>query len=437
MKKYVRSLDLQYAQEVEWRQPDRYRHLFALAKNGKLAVQGAGLSIAACSFGQASAVINMLRFNRILGFDGANETVEVEAGCTLAKLHTFLMPRGYWLAVQPGYPDLTVGGCIADNVHGKSHYRDGSFDRYVVSLKLFHPDRGVVTLSPTEEPAAFELTLGGFGLTGVILSAVIRVQRIRANAIRLKHVRVRGLPDTLDTLSQFKESHDFLYSWNDLSRFDSRLGQGFVVAGLLAQHDEELPQPRRSGWIDPNRWKLPLPLLNRLTLPLANRIYATLNRGERERVSDIEAGLFPWLTKTFYFESFGRTGVIEPQILVPDETAPSMVAEFESLVRRHRQPFAVASFKLFRGERKLLRFDGSGVSFSLQIPATRGTRALCEELDGIATAHGAITNLIKDSRLSRTTARAQYPQFDLFAERLRAMDPKRVFSTAVSERLGL
>jgi len=422
---------------VEWRRADRYRHLLGLAADRKLAVQGAGLAIVARCFGEASDVINMQRFDRILAFDAVEEAVEVESGCTLTKLHQFLMPRGYWLAVQPGYPDLTIGGCIAGNVHGKNHYRDGCFDRYVVSLKLFHPDHGLVTLSGDRDPEAFELTLGGFGLTGIIVSAVIRVQRVEGNAIRLTHFPVHGLADTFAALSRLKDSHEFLYSWNDLSRYDSRLGQGFVIAGSLIEHEGYLPSVERYGRVDPSRWKLPWPLLNRLTLPLANRIYAILNQGRRERVCQIDAGLFPWLTKTFYFESFGRTGVIEPQLLVPEGTLDSMAGAFEELVRRHRQPFAVASFKLFRGERKLLRFDGTGVSFSLQVPATSTAAVLCGELDRLATAHGAIANLIKDSRISRETVRAQYPEFDLFARRLRSVDPKRLFSTALSERLGL
>ncbi len=437
MRKFCRSVDLQYERKVDWLQPDRYRHLYGLASEGKLSAQGAGLSIAACSIGEASTVINMQNFDRILSFDGETGIVEVEAGCTLAKLHQFLLPRGYWLAVQPGYPYLTIGGCIAGNVHGKNHYRDGCFDRQVISLKVYHPDFGELDVSHTQDSTVFDLTLGGFGLTGIIVSVFLQTQPINVNAIRLKHHPVNGLSETITVLSQLKNTNDILFSWNDLSRYDSRMGQGFVVSGTLEEHQSPTAPARQLWRIDPNRSKIPWPLLNRFTIPIANRLYGSFARRTKTRYCSLDAGIFPWLNKTFYFDSFGRKGVIEPQILVPDEQLPSMLQEFEALLRRYREPFAVASFKLFRGKRKLLRFDGSGVSFSLQIPATKSAKALCEELDSISTRHGAITNLIKDSRLPREVARAQYSEFDKFVKLLREIDPKRLFSNAMSERLGL
>ena len=133
--------------------PDRYR--FIDAPDPDLApriARGGGYSYAAASFGAGSVVQDMRRFNRILGFDPAARIIEVEAGVTLGDVFAVASREGLGLPVQPGYPAITVGGCIAANVHGKNPVREGTFVDSVLDLTLFHPDRGVLRLSPTPCP---------------------------------------------------------------------------------------------------------------------------------------------------------------------------------------------------------------------------------------------------------------------------------------------
>ncbi len=406
-------------------------------KADTIAVQGAGLSIAACSFGETAEVINLSKFDRILDFDPSAMTLEAEAGISLAKIFEFLMPRGYWLPVQPGYPAISLGGCIAGNVHGKDHYRDGSFARWVVSLRLMHPDHGILSLSASDNPELFELTCGGFGLTGAILSAVVRVVPIPGNCVKIRNVPVASLAETFGVLKRLSDECDVLYGWNDLANFGSRLGSGYVVAGKITTIPEP-PRPSRTRCsLNPHRRKLRLGLLNNATLPLVNKAYLALTRAGRKRTTSLYEALFPLVTKTVYFDSFGQRGVIESQVLVPLSNVSGYLTALEGILRRHRQPCAVAHFKLFRGEQRLLRFDGTGLCCALQFPNNAGTRRLLSELDAINIECRAITNLIKDSRLSEAVARAQYPHFGHFAGRLRAFDPRRRFSTALSERVGL
>ncbi len=438
MKRRLRSLDGCYSCEADVFVPDRYRQLFSLAAEGKMAVQGGGVSYTAASFGAGARVINMRRFNRLLGFDPERGTVEAEAGITLGRLGAFLVKRGFTVSVQPGHPQITLGGCIAANVHGKNQYRDGLFAELVEQLRLFHPAHGELTLSAEQNGDLLDLTCGGYGLTGIILSARIRIAPLGGNCFEVTHVPVSDLADTITRLDELKESHDLLYSWNDLARFDRHMGRGYLVAGKLVDREPAPAEPRRLRRLNPHRGSsVGLPLINPLTLPALTAVYYRASRSSGPRILDLTRALFPAADKTFYFGAYGRAGFIEHQILVPDERKRDYLGEFETLVRRHRQPFGLASLKLFRGRQRLLHYNGSGVSFSLHLPNRPGPRALLDALDELNSGYGVITNLIKDSRLSATTARRQYPEFDRFVGRLGAFDPGRLFVTALSERMAI
>jgi decaprenylphospho-beta-D-ribofuranose 2-oxidase len=129
MKQTLTSLDRAYSCETEVFRPDRYRQLLPLGENETLAAQGSATSYAAASFGGGARVVNMSRFNRLLGWDSKNLILEAEAGITLDKLFRFLTPLGYMVLVMSGHPQISLGGCIAANVHGKNQFRDGIFQK--------------------------------------------------------------------------------------------------------------------------------------------------------------------------------------------------------------------------------------------------------------------------------------------------------------------
>ena len=160
MKRVFASLDRHTVRECEFDEPDRYRELFSLTAAKPLIGRGAGVSYVAASFGAGATSIGMRRFNRILAFNEAERWIEIEAGITLGRLYEFLTGRGLCLPVQPGHPQITIGGCIAGNIHGKNQFREGLFGDHVRSLRLFHPSRGLLDLAPEQDAGLFELTVG-------------------------------------------------------------------------------------------------------------------------------------------------------------------------------------------------------------------------------------------------------------------------------------
>src|SRR6266571_127507 len=189
--------------------PDRYR--FWDTGTSQVGIsRGAGLSYSPASFSKSVPSVEHSRFNRLLDFDSDRKILEVETGTTLGQVYRFAAPRGLFLPVQPGHPKITVGGCIGADVHGKNQFRDGTFLVVVESLRLFHPNHGLLELSRSSNPEMFFLTCGGYGLTGNIF-------------------------EFAGDLAHAGAQNELVYSWHDFTARGAAFGRGMMVAGNFAR----------------------------------------------------------------------------------------------------------------------------------------------------------------------------------------------------------
>ena len=440
MKKEFASLDRHTILECEYDQPDRYRQLIAAAAgNSKLITRGAGVSYAGGSFSKYSRSIDVSRFDRILSFDADRRLIEVEAGVSLGKLFQFLTPRGFHLPVQPGHPQVTIGGCIAANVHGKNQFAEGVFGGLVEKLELFHPDHGKFHASASENPDVFELTIGGYGLTGVILSAQLRLLPLPGWKICESRVKVRTLNDGFRELNRLKADYDMIYCWIDLAATGKQFGRGFIVAGKFIQGGNPPELQSRYKQLDPSTQRRFRPtVFSDAAMPQINRIYyyqKTLSKNDRP--VPLFNFLFPAVGNEFFFDFFGPRGLIEQQVLLPYETIDAYLDEFIPMLRRHGRPVALATIKAFQGRQDLLHFNGTGFNFTIEVRNTPENVSFLNSLDELNCRFKGITNIIKDSRLKSDIIKRQYPAYEEFRERLDRYDPARRFSSSISERLAL
>ncbi len=424
--------------EAEWREPDRYRDLLEFAPGRRHIVQGGGLSLSGASFGDGSLVTGMRRFNRILEFDRDSCLIRAEAGISLYELYAFLIDKGLCVAVQPGYPEITLGGCIAANVHGKNQYREGVFGDIVREITLHHPRHGTMRLSREENADLFYMTCGGYGLTGLIVSAQIAVKVIPGEWFRVKNIAVSSLDETVERMMEMRDDYDVLYSWNDLINGRQNLGRGLIVTGQAIANGRSAPPPRRYSRMDPGQAVAPFNALNGLSLPLANEAYHFLNGTLRkEKMVGAFDVFFPFSSWKLYIRAFGSKGFIEHQVLVGHDRIRNYLREFEALVRRFQVPICLATFKIFDGDPKYLNFNGKGISFAIHVPARPDALKLLAEIDALDIDNGATVNIIKDSRVPGSVVEAQYEHFGLMRVRLGEHDPERMFASALSRRLGL
>lgn len=421
------------------RRPDRYRFFDELAAGAPVIPRGAGLSYAAASFGAGATVVEHQLLNRVLGFDDRRKVVEVEAGISLGDLHAFLSGRGLYLPVQPGHPSITVGGCVAADSHGKGHARWGTFSSQVVGLTLFHPRHGILEL--TRGDALLELTCGGYGLTGNILTVELQAESLGPRSFETAVLPVESLAELPRALASAERDWDFVYSWHDLLRFGHGFGRGYLqVARVSENGSSEDAKARASALAAETRGRFRYPLFGGATARAVNAIHS--HRLERRaavapaRVSPFTFQ-FPISGLEVYFHLFGRRGFLEHQVLLPPSAFGAWAERLESRLRAQPVSVTLASGKLFGGESRRLRFSGEGICFALDAQRDRASLEFLSFLDDLALEVGGKPNVIKDSRLPRRIVDASYPEADTFRAELRELDPQRQYRSELSDRLGL
>lgn len=432
--------------------PDRYRDLERLPEGTPRIVRGGGFSYAAASFGGGAVVQDFRRFDRILAFDRASGRLRCEAGATLGKVFATAIGDGWYLPTQPGHPDLTVGGCLAADAHGKNPSQDGTFRRQVLGLTLFHPRIGTVAVDPDERGELFDLTCGGYGLTGHVVDVELQLRRAPV-ACEVRRLPARDLAHTVEVLAEWEGRAALLYSWNDLTAHGAAFGRGFVsvgravddpVAGDRAAKAAAGAAARAAPQVTNGRYgRLPehadtaVPLWNRWSTVAFNRVYrraASLGGPRRLPLFDV---LFPIASKAAYFRLFGRGGLLEYQVLVPRAAFADFARELGRGLRRFSVAPTLGSCKLFAGEGGGLRFDGRGVALAMDLPRRQATPPLLALLDGLTVDAGAIPNAIKDSRLPAAVVARCCPGYEELRRRLRAHDPDRIYRSELSQRLEL
>lgn len=421
-------------------QPDRYRYWRNDGLENPRISRGAGLSYAAASFLNGGLSVSHRSFDRITDFDSTRGVVEVEAGISLFHLHRFLTMHGLYLPIQPGHGRISVGGCIAADVHGKNQSRDGTFINQVESVTLVHPSHGLLELSRQDNAELFYLTCGGYGLTGHIVRA-----RLRASPAPTAWVAVQAaiFADAAEGFAKLRRStgeSDFAYTWHDMASAGGGFGSGYLFQARFVEQDHTVPSldeepPALSA---ERRGQLPFSLLNGWSARALNLVYRSRQKPVMEgQTVALQDALFPVHKAQAYFMLFGAPGFREYQAIIPDAAIDGYVEAVRTFVRAQSIPVTLSSAKAFTGTPELLRFTGSGICLALNVPAGAAAYRFMASLDERVVALGGVPNIIKDSRLPRAVLDACYPGADLFRQRLRTFDPKRLFRSDLSERLGL
>ncbi len=428
------------ADSVE-QEPDRYRYFDKCDSESYAIPRGAGLSYAAASFGSQGTSVSHRQFNRIVNFHPDKKTVEVEVGITLHELFGFLSSHNLYLPVQPGFGGITVGGCIAADVHGKNQAKDGLFNSQVDSLVLFHAEHGMLQLSASENPDIFDLTCGGYGLTGQILTAVLRLQDMPGSCVTLTSRAFVDFQSGFQLLEDTAKTNDFVYSWHDMACGKGRIGRGVLHTANFNNHplqESHVAGVRKPTLSAANRAILPFNAYHKFTMPAVNGCYRFLNRNRAEgRSLCLAEALFPVHKSQSYFGLFGKPGFHEYQVILPSHKALEYVEAVSELAEDMSIVITLASAKTFLGDSRLLRFTGTGLCFAINFPRSGLSARFASQLDSLLIELGGIPNIIKDSRLPQCVVDNCYREADTFRALLVDFDKKRLYRSELSERLGL
>lgn len=431
------SFDRQFHARVRVQRPDRYRLLGALPADAPRIARGGGVSYVGASFGAGTISQDLGAFDRLLAFDADDGHLTVEAGARIGDVQRFALARGWYLAVAPGHPRASIGGCIAADVHGKNPARDGTFRAQVEAFELHAPNRGSVVASAERNPELFAATCAGFGLTGTITRVRLRLAR-PPGALVLRRVPVRTLAEAARVLREAANA-PLLYGWHDGRA--AHFGRGVIRIGLVsdAPAAQRATPPSAARDLPASIAPLPFTLWNRAGIAAANRWLGARWCRAGQAPLALEAALFPLNDARLYFAGYGKAGMAEAQWLVPHARFEAFAAALAERVARDRPRIALIASKLFAGVADGFGFDGAGIALAIQIPAPAESsqRAFLEALAEHAIDHGGRPNLIKDSTLDAATARRAIGDFEAARARLAAHNPGALHSSELARRIGL
>lgn len=345
---------------------------------------------------------------RFIAFDPEAGVLRAEAGTTLGEVTELVLGKGWLPPVLPGTRFVTLGGAVANDIHGKNHHRAGAFGRHVRALGLRRSDGSDSTLQPGDP--LFEATVAGLGLTGLITWVEIQLERVASGWVRAEGVRFRSLEEleTLDDAS--RDTHAHTVAWVDGLARGASLGRGVYFRGNVAEGPSRLP--RR-----PSPIAIPLQapefLLSPSLLRTFNSLYDHLPRW-RSRTS-VWKFFHPLDSLGSWNRLYGRRGFFQHQSVVPDlEGVRALLA----LTSTRGQGSFLSVLKRFGSLSSpgMLSFPRPGWTLALDIP-NRGeeTLACLEEMDAVVRTHGGAIYPAKDARMSGETFRLGYPRLDAFA----------------------
>ncbi len=413
-----------------------------LDRRGTIA-RGLGRSYGDAATNRDGQVLGMAGLDRYLGFDPAAATLRCEAGVSLAQIIADFAPRGFFPMITPGTKYVTVGGCIANDVHGKAHHAQGTFATCVDAITVLLASGEVVEASRTEHPELFWGCFGGMGLLGVILTATIRLRRIETSYFRQRAIVVPHLEAMLDALDEHDRSFPYSVATLDVVAQGAKLGRGVVVVGDLATRDD-LPESLRAEPLrisGPPRITVPFDLpqlsLNRVTVRAVNAVIQGLLR-RTPAVGHYEGFFYPLDKIGHWNRGYGRRGFTQYQFVVPFEGGRAAMRRIlETIVSSGLLPFLNVLKRFGPAGEGVLSFPAPGYTLAIDFPIRDGTVALLHRLDAQVLEAGGRIYLGKDSFVQAETFAKMYPAIERWHAIKQRYDPQGVFTSDLARRVGL
>ncbi|WP_296743903.1 FAD-binding oxidoreductase [Mesorhizobium sp.] len=383
------------------------------AQPGSLLGYGNGRSYGDSCQNDAGMVVDMRPLNRIRGFDAETGILEADAGVLLSDIIAHAAPYGFFPAAVPGTQFVTLGGAIANDVHGKNHHRRGTFGCHVEAFALLRSDGRIRRCSETDNVHLFRATIGGMGLTGLILSASIRLMRVPSLDIIERATRFRDLGEFFDLAEAADQANEYAVAWIDQLAGGHRSGRGLLFTGNHAERGSHAASPassRLSVSVQP-----PFNVLNGPFLTVFNTAYRwKKGRSSAPRQTGYQGFFFPLDGVRDWNRLYGPRGLFQHQSVVPEGAARRAVPALLEAARHAGQGSFLTVLKRFGGARSpaLLSFPRPGYTLTLDFP-NKGERTLklLAELDRITIEAGGAVNPYKDARMGPGTFAASFPEW--------------------------
>jgi decaprenylphospho-beta-D-ribofuranose 2-oxidase len=412
------------------------------ASRGVIA-RGLGRSYGDPAQNAGGLVIDMTGCNRIHCLDSERGLAVVDAGVSLEELMRAALPLRLWIPVLPGTRQVTVGGAIAADIHGKNHHSAGSFGNHVRSLQLVTADGSLCTLTPEDE--LFWATVGGMGLTGIIVRATLALTHVESAYFIVDTDRTANLDELMALLTDGSDDrYDYSAAWFDALSTGARLGRAVLTRGRLARREELPPKLRRAGlafeapqlFTAPNVF--PNGLANRVSFgALSEAWYRKAPARRRDEVQNLTTFYHPLDMIGQWNRAYGSRGFLQYQFVVPFGTEDAVRRIVEQIARSGHVSFLNVLKRFGAASAAPLSFPHPGWTITVDFPIRRGLAEFCDRLDEQVLEVGGRLYLAKESRTSAATVAGMYPRIEEWRKIRAAADPGGVFASDLSRRLEL
>lgn len=350
--------------------------------------------------------IHMKHFRRMLSFDSETGVLVAEAGVLLSDVIEIFLPRGWFPTVTPGTKFVTLGGMIAADVHGKNHHKDGSLRNYVDWIDVIVADGSLKRCSKEQNSELFEWTLGGMGLTGIVVRAAMRLRPINTAWIKQETVHTKNLKETIDVFERCCES-TYSVAWIDCLQTGMALGRSIIMLGEHANvhelHKKHQSKPLTVKSAKKRRISFDFPgwFLSRPTVKLFNTYYYWSSKFKKKQsIIDWNSYFYPLDALEDWNKIYGKRGLVQFQCVLPIDQAQQGLTELIREISRTHVGSFLAVLKRFGHQHGKFSFPMKGYTLALDFPVNSKALILLETLDQITVAYGGRFYLAKDARMS-------------------------------------
>jgi decaprenylphospho-beta-D-ribofuranose 2-oxidase len=398
---------------------------------------GAGRSYGDVALNDGGQVMLTERLNRFIAFDEESGALVCEPGVTFDDLRRVFLPRGWWVPVSPGTASATIGGAVANDVHGKNHEHAGSFGDHVEWIDLLTASGETRRISPDDDGELFAATIGGIGLTGVMTQICFRMQRLSSPSVVVQERRMANVDAFLSAFLGGSAGGAYSVGWIDGLARGAALGRGILQTAEPADGGEAMATEPRPAQRIPFDW--PAAALNPLTIGLFNAAYfrRVPAEGRRRRMA-LPRFLYPLDGLREWNRIYGKRGFYQFQCVIPTAEAARGIPRLLEAIAASRSASFLAVIKMLGREgRGHLSFAMPGCTLALDFPASRSSRHLLPGLERVTLDHGGRVYLAKDALLSPAGFARMYPKLDRFRAVLAAVDPQARFCSDMMRRLAI
>ncbi len=386
--------------------------------------------------------ISMKKFNRILNFNDKTGLLVTESGVLLSDIIETFLPRGWFPKVTPGSKFVTVGGMVACDVHGKNHHKEGSFGSYIEWIDVITSNGDIKRCSKDNNSDFFNWTIGGMGLTGVILNIAFYLRPVKTSWIKQKIISAKNFKNVIEI---FEKNLDTTYSvaWIDCLSKGNKLGRSLVILGEHAEVSDLNLKIKNKPLETKVKKKIRIPfnfpsfILNSFTMKIFNSIYYFFGKKNvDEKLIDYDTFFYPLDHLLDWNKIYGKRGFAQFQCVIPLKNALPGIGELLDTISQSKSNSFLTVLKRFGKQDSNISFPMEGYTLTLDFPINKKNIKLMKQLDEITLKHKGRFYLAKDSRVDKNIFKLSDSRLKKFSE-FRSSDMKKVFSSSQSERLDL